>query len=1091
MSGTLRKLAVAATGAVLVMASAGQLAPANAQIESAELPLKPARQLQFDTSEGTWLSLDLSPDGRRIVFDLLGDLYTLDSRGGTATRITSGVAFDAQPVFAPDGERLAFVSDRSGSENLWAAAADGTGARRITTLEDDTVLTSPVWSADGASIFVSRYRPDLDGFELWRFPASGGGPGQLLVPIKASPDQPRDSWTSATGAAPSSDGRFLYYAAHVGDLDSDRLPEWTIRRRDLGTGAEETLISAPRSPRPDLIQGTAFSPVVSPDGRLLVYGTRANGRTGLRMLDLGTREDRWLAYPLETQDELMASGWRGFLPRFVFTADSRSLLINDAGCINRLDLATSRMTPIEFKAEVAVPLGPDLRVDIKEETGPVRARLIQTPEQSPDGRRLAFSALGHVYVMPLDGQSKPRRLTRGTTPEFHPSWSPDGRTVTYVTWTAKDGGHVWSVPADGRGTPRRLTAVPAFYTSPAFAPDGRSVFALRSSNSVRMHSYMEFGPLRDAELVEIDPAAKPGRGRVVASGTMGGRPHFGRKSDEVFLNFDDGLNAVARDGSGRRPVLKVSGPGWYFVEGAVPVDDLKISPDGRRALAQVAQQLHLIDLTKSGGDTVDLTRPGTAHRKITDVGADFFAWADGGRTITWSVGSTFYRRPLDGDDAAAFRAVVEVPRDVPKGALVLRGATAITMGPGGVIKNADIVVIDNRIAAVGVRGQVDVPAGANVRDVSGKFIVPGFIESHVHVADVRRDVLDLEAWGPLANLAYGVTTAFDPSSLTIDMLAYQDLIDAGLMLGSRLPSTGPALFSFNRFGTKDEVRAVLRRYRDHYRTRNIKQYRTGNRRVRQWVAEASRELGMMPTAEGALSMKLSLSQVMDGFTGQEHALTAVPLYRDVVELMVKSGAAYTTTLQITNGGPEGQDFFIVRDHPRDDAKLNRFAPRFVVDVKTQQRTWRELSQYLFPRIASGAAQIARAGGVVAMGSHGEMPGPAFHWEMEAHVMGGMTPLEALRAGTLGSAQAIGRGSEFGSLEAGKYADLVILDGDPLAKISNTLAIDAVMKNGRLHDGRTMDELWPRRRPLPPRWHWTDRAPGIPQPQPTSEILHSH
>jgi hypothetical protein len=313
------------------------------------------------------------------------------------------------------------------------------------------------------------------------------------------------------------------------------------------------------------------------------------------------------------------------------------------------------------------------------------------------------------------------------------------------------------------------------------------------------------------------------------------------------------------------------------------------------------------------------------------------------------------------------------------------------------------------------------------------------------------------------------------------MLAYQDAIEAGLMQGSRIASTGPALFSFNEFESYAQVRAVLSRYRDAYRVGNLKMYRTGNRRVRQWIAMAARELGLQPTTEGALSMKLDMTQIIDGYAGSEHALTAVPLYDDLISLVSKSGVGWTATLQITNGGPEGQDYFIVRDHPADDPKLNRFAPHYVVDMKTRTRMFRELDEYLFPRVAASAAAVQRAGGLIGIGSHGEMPGLGFHWELQAHVMGGMTPAEALRAGTLGSATDIGRGGEFGSIEPGKFADLVILDRDPLADIANTLAIDAVMLGGRLRDGHSLDERWPEARALSRRWYCDDRPPTVRDP----------
>jgi hypothetical protein len=528
----------------------------------------------------------------------------------------------------------------------------------------------------------------------------------------------------------------------------------------------------------------------------------------------------------------------------------------------------------------------------------------------------------------------------------------------------------------------------------------------------------------------------------------------------------------------------MKGPGWYFSDAPASADDIRISPDGRWVLGQLAQQLHLVARPTKDGGTIAVDAPSVFHRKLTDVGADFLEWSADGRTLHWSIGSTFYSRAISDVVAAPLperggpmitrhEAIVELPRDVPQGALVLSGATVLTMRGEEVIEDADLLVIRDRVAAVGPRGTVQLPAGATVRNVAGLFIMPGLIDAHDHYADIRRGVLDFESWGPRANLAYGVTTGFDPSTLSIDTIAYEDAVSAGLMIGSRMPSTGPAIFSFNDFQSIGEVRSVLSRYREHYKVRNLKQYRTGNRRVRQWLVQAARELDMLPTSEGALSLKLDLTQIIDGYPGHEHALPVVPLGTDVIELMGRSRTSYTSTLQIGNGGPEAQDHFISRSALSDDPKLNRFSPRFVVNVKTRERTWRHFGEYLFPAIAADAARIKRQGGLVAMGSHGEMPGIAMHWEMEAHVLGGMSPREALHSATMGSAEAIGREHEFGSLEPGKFADLVILRKDPREDIRNSLSLQQVMKGGRLYSADTLDEIWPRPRTLPEPWYRGD------------------
>lgn len=1048
------------------------------------LPLEPTRSIAFETDEGTWMSLDRSPADGRITFDLLGDIYTLDPAGGRAQAVVRGMGMDTQPVFSPDGEWIAFVSDRSGAENLWIVRPDGSDPRQVSFGADDTVLTSPTWSPDGDSLYVSRFLWSRNDFELWHYGLDGSE--TLVTPAKTE----AGGRQSSLGAVVSPDGRFMYFARRTGGEDNAGVDLWSIVRRDLADGSERTLLPEPGVPGRRPYPGTYFRPALSPDGRLLAYATRFAGQTGLRLRNLDTGDDRWLAFPIEA-DQINAQGWQDLVPRYAFSADGQAVLLSRHGRIERVPLDGGQPTPIPFVAAVELELGPLNRQDIREDTGPVRARLIQAPMPSPDGTRLAFSALGGLYLMPLDGSGQLRRLDTGGTPAFHPAWSPDGRQLAYVTWTAREGGQVWLAPLDG-GSPRRLSNRAAFYTYPAFAPDGDSVWVVASGHRARNQAVVNYGQLREADLLALP--VDGGEARVLHHDTIGGRVHPG-PGGRVQVRSERGLIGVDPTTGETTDPIVVKGPGWYFQDGSTPVDDLRLSPDGRWLLALVAQQLHLLE-TPPAGTVVDLSEPGLRHRRITDVGADFFEWADGGDSIVWAVGSTFHRRPLasialnpadspgwDADPSIAdytetFQAVVELPRDTPAGSMLLRGARAITLRGDEVIERADVLVRDGRIAAIGARGSIDAPAGTTVLDVTGKTIVPGFIDMHDHVSDIRRDVLQMDSWGLASRLAYGVTTAFDPSTLSIDLLAYQDLVDAGLVTGARAPSTGMAMFSYNRLASLDDARALLRRYRDHYRIRNVKQYLIGNRTQRQWLAMAATELGMMPTTEGSLTFKLAVGMIQDGYAAIEHALPTA-LYRDMVELMVRSGTANNGVLQNQHGGPAAQDKLIARNRPLHDPRFLRHRPHAVAMQAGMAGTWIDRSLMRYPRYAADAARIQRAGGVIGMGAHGNVSGIGFHWELEAHVEGGLTPLEALRAASLGSAAGIGRDAEFGSLEPGKFADLVILDANPLDDIRNASQVDRVMRNGRLYDAATLDELWPDQVPGPRTWDWDDRPPGTP------------
>lgn len=1037
------------------------------------LPLEPTRKIAFPTEEGTALQIDVTPDGRTIVFDLLGDIYALPASGGAARALSRGMAFDTQPTVSPDGTRIAFVSDRSGADNLWTMKRDGSDPRQVTFRDDNPVFVSPTWSADGRTLYASEFRPDRNAYRLWRFGLDGAS--EVVIDNGTTP-------VSALGVVASRDGKALYYARREGSLDLARPDEWRIVRRDLASGEDTVLVKAVGDIRLGPVQTSAFRPALSKDGRWLGYAMRQAGETWLQLRDLrkagsGEADRRLLRLD---PDSLQSAFWSDIVPRFAFTPDSKAILVTQDGRIRRVAVADGAITTVPFKAEVALDLGPLTRAPARVETGPVRARLIMAPEPSPDGRWLAFSALAHLYVMPLDGSAPPRRVDGLETGTFHPSWSADSKSLLFVDWSSPAGGNVWRVDPAG-GPARKVSDQPAFYTHPVFAPDG-DVLAIRSPTADRLAGYVEFGQFREAELVRF---GKEGTRRL-ATGSMGGRPHFIAGTGAVLLNRPDGVHRLVVD-SPETLLVGAEGPNWYFAAGPARADDLRVSPDGRWALALIAQQLHLFALPEAAGETVSLTQPQVRHRQITAEGADHFGWSAEGQALWWSLGSTFYTRPLvavaleaagavptsadapppGAGGVRAVDAVVEAPRDIATGTLVLRGATVLTMGPSGALGDADVVVTDGRIVRVGPAG--DLPPGATVRDMHGRFIVPGFVDAHDHVADIRRDVLDLAPWGPAANLAYGVTTAFDPSTLTIDMLAYQDLIDSGAVLGSRILSTGTAIFSFNDFRSAQEVEAVLRRYSDRYRLHNVKQYRSGNRRVRQWLAQGAAKLGLTPTSEGGLAAKLDLTQIVDGFAGNEHAIPPVRLHDDVVQLLARSGTSYDLTLQISHGGWPAQDWFIARDSPHKDAKYARFAPPSFREQKFLERPWHDFAEYRFPQIAASAAKVARAGGLLALGAHGEVPGLGTHWEMQAHAMGGLTPEEVLTAATIGSATAIGRAADLGSLEPGKLADLVVLEADPRQDIANTLRIAAVMKGGRLYAGETLAPLWPQAGPPPSFW----------------------
>ncbi len=1058
------------------------------------LPLHPERKAEFTTTEGTWLSIDVSHDGKTIVFDLAGHLYTLPVDGGTATQITSGPAFDSQPRFSPDDRRIAFLSDRSGDDNLWLVDADGSNAAPRTA-EDRSLFASPCWTADGKAILVSKKNPHFynSAFEIWRYDLFGGRGLQIVKSRVGTATEPT---INALGATVTRDGRYIYFAKKIGAQFSDRgrLVPWQIVRRDLTSGEEDTITS---------LTGGAFRPLLSPDGSRLVYGTRYDSGTALRVRDMATGSERWLKYPIDRDDQESAFT-RDLLPGYAFLPDGKEIVLSYGGKVHRLNVDTGEDRIIPFEARVSRELGPHLNFQTRVEQGPVEARVIHSSVLSPDSKQVAFSALARIYVADTTN-GEPHQLAKSAGRQYEPAWSPDGQWIAYSAWAQGDGA-IWKIRADGSGSPQRLTTARAYFRYLVWSQDGKRIVALRTAPYQALSQPDEWGHgMETSELIWI-PASGGAPVTIAASAGLS-FPHFTDDPERVYVTVTTSQRPLAAetelvsmrwDGSDRRTLVKVRGRDVWGADFS-PVVELLASPDQGSALILYRSQLYLANLPRVGGEApvLDLSAPTTAIARLTTGGADEARWARHGALVTWSEGPALFTLPVADIEASArarnvvpdparwartlhpheTRMRIQVPRQKTEGDLVLRGARVITMHGDEVLPAADIVIHNNRIEAVGARGKMPVPAGARVLDITGRTVIPGMIDTHAHWFEVRRGVLDLDYWGFLANLAFGVTTGRDPQTLTNDLLTYQDLVDAGEMIGPRAYSTGPGIFWVSDFQSVEDAEDVVARYKNYYRTNMVKSYMVGSRRQREFMVEACRRLGMMPTTEGAGDMALDLTHVIDGFGGAEHQFPLTSIYKDVTELVAQSKIFYTPTYIISGyGSPGSENYYYETTGVHENPKVRRFIPHNIIDTKANRIVWYRSDEYTYPRAAESAAAILRAGGKVCVGGHGEFQGLSFHWELWSLQAGKMSNLEALRAATLNGAEAIGLVQDLGSIESGKLADLVILKKNPLDDIHNTMEIEYVMKDGRLYVGDTLDEVWPEQKPLTPQWWWSD-SPG--------------
>ena len=1054
------------------------------------LPLVTSRTVRFTTNQGTWMSVDVSPDGSTIVFDHLGDLYTVPISGGKAARIVGGNSIDAQPRYSPDGKSLVFTSDRSGVDATWISDADGKRLRLLTPGGH-----YPAFSPDGQQVITGNRLVDIRG-----------GVGVVLPGFGSAP-----SFTN--------DGRYVWFqtGTQAGRFDRQR-----------GTVSNRTNLP-----------GGVLRPMVSGDGKRLAYFTRFEGQSALVVRTLASGADEWVLMGTQTEagtpppapfvpgpPGAPPGGGRGGppsptgvgpLPSSAWLPDGSAVITSFDGKLWRVDVPSGRKTQIPISVDVEQSLGALVKgtVDLGDS---VRVREIREPALSPDGRRVAFTALGRVWVMDIAGGAPRRLTTANAVVESSPTWTLNSQSVVYATWVDGDGGDIYQVDANG-GVSRNLTRAPAMYARINFTPDGSRLVFARAPRRARTLAVDDAGvqPRTAAgagtelhfELRWMSPA-----GGVQTPITMvadvgllpeGGYPHFTSDTNRVFYHEAAGLVSVMWDGSDRKVVLAAAAP------------HTRLAPDGVRVLSRAGRRGHIYMFALprvADSLTIDpsIAAPVVPVRRLSRASGDFPHWSRDGKHAVWSSGTTIYLYDVDKGDKAttdslsatggrasappvdttrrpgvatdstmrwapAFEAThhdvrITVAVDKPTGIVALRGGRIISMKDREVIENGDVVITGNRITAVGARGTVTIPRGARTIDVSGKTIVPGYVDVHAQIAtpaQIHRTIVPQY----LANLSFGVTTTRDPETQSNDVFTYADRVATADLLGPRVFATGPAAVDSSlTVRTLAEGRTFMTPYATSFRPGTIRGDLTATRADRQRFLMVSKELGLTGVATGTPDFKKSLSAIVDGYADHQAAYEIFPLHDDVAKLIAESGTTYTPMLLGRVGSRNGIEHILASETPHADPKVQRFYYHQDLDRLTRARgTWNVPEEYPFGDIASGAARIVAAGGKVALGSNGKLQGLGLHWEMWLLAKGGMPNHDILRAATVFGADAIGVGSQLGSIEVGKLADLQVLDRNPLTDIRNSNSVKYVMKNGRLYDATTLDQIAPTAKKMNTLW-WT-------------------
>ncbi len=1019
-------------------------------------PPGPHYDVPIDVTEGTWLSLDVSPDGNEIAFDLLGDIYTIPltgpTPGGEAKSLTSGVAWDMQPRYSPNGKWIAFTSDRAGGDNIWIMNRDGSKPQQVTK-ETFRLLNEPYWSPDSEYLVARKHftaERSLGAGEIWLYHRSGGEGLQLT--------KKRTEQKDTGEPALSPDGRYVYYSddstpGAIFAYNKDPNGQiFIIQRLDRQTGEIEPFVTGP---------GGSVRPTPSPDGKSLAFIRRVRYKSTLYVLDLESGKETPIT---DILDRDMQETWsiHGLYPSMAWTPDNKSIVFWAGGHISRIDVATKAVTPIPFHVHSSRRIEEALRFPVEVVPATYPVKMLRWASVSPNGRQVVYGALGYLYIRDLP-VGTPHRLTKQTDHfEWYPAWSRDGKSIVYTTWNDQTLGTIRIAPATG-GEGRVITDKPGHYLEPAFSPDGTKVVYRTASD----------GELRSALWsretgIYVVPAAGGKSTRITKKGAS---PQFGASNDRVFfMTFEDedkrGLHSIGIDRTDERAHLLSA----FATEYA-------LSPDEKWVAFREKFNAYIAPFVRTG-KTIDIG-PDTKSipvAKVTKEAGEYLHWAGDGSRLYWSLGPELFSRDLK--DSFAFIAGAPEklpdapatgtnigftqPADVPSGRLALTGARIITMHSDEVIADGTVVIDRNRITAVGPRASTAVPAGAKVIDVAGKTIMPGIVDVHWHGPMGADEIIPQQSWVNYAALAFGVTTLHDPSNNSSEIFTAAEMQRAGEIVGPHIFSTGTILY-----GAKAPVKADIANLDDalfHLRRMkaigaiSVKSYNQPRRDQRQQVIEAARQTGMMVVPEGGSLFEHNMTMVVDGHTGVEHSIPVAKAYDDVVQLWSKSHSGYTPTLIVGYGGLWGENYWYAKTNVWEDKRLLNFVPRRIIDSRSRRRTLAPDDEWNHFSNAALARKLNDAGVSVQLGAHGQREGLGAHWELWMFVQGGMTPLQAIRAATLSGAHYIGMDKDIGSLEPGKIADLLVLDANPLDNIRNSESIRYTIANGRIFDAMTMNEI---------------------------------
>ena len=1026
------------------------------------MPEVPTRRVTFETTEGTFMNVDVSPGGETLIFDLLGDLYQLPIEGGDAVPLTTGMAWDQAPIFSPDGAHVYFVSDRVGYKNLWRLTLADRSLRQVTTLNRD-IHGGPNWSKaagqpmvgieDSEAAAVTNkvlHYIDPDSGEI-----TGINPRQAPIGDLSPRERVQNSVVTYTGVE-SKDGEVFF---------SEPSGYWNGSRRYVRLYSFDRAKQTRTPLTPEDAPYNEYKPQLSHKDEWLAYYRQYNDRrTELRIRNRTTGKDDRLIDLADADDGFYFD--EDSRPNYAFTPDDQSIVFWHGGKIQRVAIADGSVQIVPFKVAVEREIVDRVKPPVQRVGAADKHAIIQRPNLSSDQRTLVFAAIGFVWLMDMQ-TGKIRRLTDSDDLEYMPAISPDGEAVAYISFSQIDDeygpGRLMVIDIGQQNTRQILGGADTDYLLPSWSSDNSKIAVIRRQRTSR--NQMQFGWTSATRGSFNSVASAPARGLRTQHHTL--FIGFDAKDNNMLFSYPESPTQtvlVTTDLRGKK--VQTIAAGTAEVGSIVPAPELK-----HLAFTLRDDSVWVVP-TSIDGEFSTVSSQGADAYRVGNTAGYYADWDDAGN-LKFGLGTSVYKYRVKDGDLWSLDVTLPIATSDPIKNMAFKGARLITIagasGAGPIIENGTLITYGSRIVAIGPTDQVAIPADALVIDASDKTIVPGFLDTHYHrlggysVFGLPRS----PTFNDESARAFGITSAWDPGRQVDVAPAGADLQLAGRTAGPRWAFAGAAVNDSTRANPSNSLL-------DHYsqalagvRSRGslgatvLKESDAHLRQWRQWFVAAALEssLGIVAHME---DFDGSMTRIVDGFTGGEHPSLPAPFYRDVQELLTRSGFIWTPNVRITwssRGNLEDvRLFFCNAVFQTGNRSYREKLDSYPFVCGGEQRSPRvSYETHRISRVARQVARAASAGVTIGVGGH-TMPGAVLHEEMWYLSKGGMPIEDVLRATTMNNAKKLGLQEEVGSLEVGKIADFLVLDENPLDDILNTLSLTYTVQGGIVYDSATAERI---------------------------------